>query len=375
MKFIVQKDFLNEAVSFVVKLLSQRVTNPILGGVLLEVFDQSVQFSTFDYEVSSRTRVRVDMEKTGRCLISGRLLADIVSKLPSEEVTFEAQDKKMVISSGSSKFVLSLMPVDEYPVLPEKSGFLGTVSAKIFSEAISQISLAASKEDITPVITGVFLEFSEQTISLTATDRYRVAIRDILWKSHEYDKKALIPVRTLVDVGKLFADQNEINLYLVNEQDKERIIFESGDKIVTSLMIKGNYPPVKKLFPKRVEQFCIVNKQDLIEVTKRVAIVLERESALKYSFSEQAILLEALNSEHAQASEMIDSALTGEDITLSLKPQFFIDGLLSVKTEFVKISFTHNEKSQKVGPIQITAYNPENDESYKYLLQPNFLLK
>ncbi|MEH6780657.1 MAG: DNA polymerase III subunit beta [Rhodoglobus sp.] len=381
MKFQVNRDVFSEAVSFAVKLLPQRTTLPILSGVLIEATDEGLTLSSFDYEVSARTQIVAEVEEPGRILVSGKLLADIASRLPNAPVRFSTEENKIIVACGTGHFTLSSMPVEEYPSLPQISDKVGTLKADLFSAAISQVAVAASRDDVTPVITGVQLEVSQNNISLVATDRYRVAVRDIEWDagaSGVESATALVPAKTLMEVGKTFGNSGEISVAITSTDERELIAFQAEKKTVTSLLIKGNFPPVRRLFPETVDNFAVMNTGELIEAVRRVSLVLEREAALRFTFTDEGVTLEAIGSEQAQASETIDAFLTGDDTVVSLKPQFLIDGLSSVHSEFVRISFTKTENPNKPGPVLITSQSSKDQpgsDNYKYLLQPNLLLR
>lgn len=376
MKFQVNKDVLNEAVSFAVRLLPQRTTLPILSGILIEADANSLRLSVFDYDTSAQVEIAAKVEEPGRVLVSGRLLAEIVSKLPNAVVDFSTDGSKVQVNCGSAKFSLLTMPIDEYPSLPEIPTTTGTVSGEAFSTAISQIAVAASREDVTPVLTTVLLETTKDSISLIATDRYRVAVQDIAWKSNSGETSALIPAKTLQEIAKTFANQGDIAISINPPDEKDLIAFKANNRSVTSRLIKGNFPSVKTLFPEKIENFAVLNTQDLLDSTKRVSLVLERESPIKFTFTSASLNLEAVGGETAQASESIDVQLTGGEVVVSLKPQFLIDGLAGVKTEYVKIGFTNSDNPNRPSPVLITNHSTkekESSDSYMYLLQPNLL--
>ncbi|MGV8881376.1 MAG: DNA polymerase III subunit beta [Rhodoglobus sp.] len=381
MKFQVNRDVFSEAVSFAVKLLPQRTTLPILSGVLIETTTDGLTLSSFDYEVSARTEIAAQIDEPGKILVSGRLLADIANRLPNAPVSFATEDGRIAVSCGSAKFTLLSMPVEEYPTLPQVSENSGLIKAEDFSQAIAQVAVAASRDDVTPVITGVQLEVSENAISLVATDRYRVAVREIEWDSGTSGLEtatALVPARTLIEIGKTFGHSGTVSVAITSADDRELIAFQADKKTVTSLLIKGNFPPVRRLFPETVDNYAVVNTAELIEAVRRVSLVLEREAALRFSFTIDGVTLEAIGSEQAQASESIDAFLTGVDTVVSLKPQFLLDGLSSVHSEFVRISFTKTDNPNKPGPVLITSQSSKDQpgaDNYKYLLQPNLLLR
>lgn len=381
MRFQANRDVLSEAVSFAVKLLPQRTTLPILSGVLISSSDTGIVLSSFDYEVSAQTEIAADVEEPGTILVSGRLLAEIASKLPNAPVRFSTDESRISVTCGSASFTLLSMPVEEYPTLPQISEQSGLVPSADFAEAVAQVSVAASRDDVTPVITGVQLEIADNRLSLVATDRYRVAVREIDWDGSDGGTDAataLVPARTLQEIGKTLGHSGTISVSIASKDDRELIAFTAEKKTVTSLLIKGNFPPVKRLFPDTVDNYAVINTGELMEAVRRVSLVLEREAALRFTFNADGLKLEAIGSEQAQASEAIDALLNGEDTVVSLKPQFLLDGLTAVHSEFVRISFTKTENPNKPGPVLITSQTSKEQagsDNYRYLLQPNLLLR
>jgi len=382
MKFQVNRDVFSEAVSFAVKLLPQRTTLPILSGVLIEATESGLTLSSFDYEVSAQTDIAAEVEEPGKILVSGRLLADIASRLPNAPVQFSTHEGRISVTCGQAKFTLLSMPVEEYPTLPQVSAQSGLLPAEAFATAVAQVAVAASRDDVTPVITGVQLEVSENSLTMVATDRYRVAVRAVDWDAGDSASTetltALVPARTLQEIGKTFGHSGTISVAITNTDDRELIAFRADRKTVTSLLIKGNFPPVKRLFPENVDNYAVINTAELIEAVRRVSLVLEREAALRFTFTIDGVTLEAIGSEQAQASETIDAHLNGNDTVVSLKPAFLLDGLGAVRSEFVRISFTKTENPNKPGPVLITSQSSKDQpgaDNYKYLLQPNLLLR
>lgn len=380
MRFTVNRDVFSEAVSFAAKLLPQRPTQPLLSGVLIECADGELTVSSFDYETSARTSVVAEVTSPGRVLVSGRLLGEIAQRLPIADVEVFQDDSRVQIRCGSASFSLPAMPVEEYPQVPRVDTVSGIVPAEAFAEAVAQVSLAASKDDVTPVITGVQFEVSEDSMTLTATDRYRVATRRLDWEQQDASGEltALVPSKVVIEVGKTFAGSGTVQVSVVKDGERELIAFTGGNKTVTSLLIKGNYPPVGRLFPDSIDNYAVVSTSDLVEAVGRVGLVLEREAALRFTFVEGQVTLEAAGTETAQAVETVDAHLVGDDMVVSLKPQFLLDGLRSTHAEFARIGFTRTENASKPGPVLITSQRSKDDageESFRYLLQPNLLLR
>jgi len=371
MKFQADREVLIDAISFVVRLLSPRPQLPQLSGVLISAESGNVTFSIFDYEVAAKVSVAAAIEAEGKVLVQARLLSEIVSKLPGESVTLDLQDNRMLVTSGSSKFSLSAMSMSEYPTTPEAPKGSGKISAENFAESVSQVSVAASREEVTPVLTAVMLTVSSKEMSMVATDRFRVAVKTVPWQGSSSDKEVLIPARVVNEIAKTFAHENEIELGFA-EGDKEMVGFSAGNKTVTTSTIKGKYPAVLGLFPSESPHFAVVSTQDLLSATKRVSLVVDRDKPVRYKFEAQEVSLESIGSDIADASEQVSASLTGEDIVVSLKPQFLIDALSSVSTDMVQLGFTANPTNpNKPGPVLIT---PVGQSDYRYLLQPNLLV-
>ncbi|MFJ4254161.1 DNA polymerase III subunit beta [Microbacterium sp. NPDC090003] len=381
MRFQVNRDVFSEAVSFVVKLLPQRNPQPILAGVLIEADGSGLTLSAFDYEASARTTIEATVDTPGTILVHGRLLSDIASRLPNAPIEIAVEeDGGITVTCGSARFTLAAMPVEEYPSIPEVAGSSGVVPADDFGTAIAQVGFAASRDDVTPVLTGVQLEVSGQNLSLVATDRYRVSLRDVPWDGEAAaDQTALVPARTLVEVGKTFGHAGTIQIAFSGAGDREIIAFTAGNKTVTSLLIKGNFPPVRRLFPEQTDHYAVVNTADLIEAVRRVALVLDRAAPLRFTFSSDSVTMDASGSEHARASESVDAILSGgEEVVLGLNPQYLIEALGAVKSEFVRVTFTSSDNANKLSPVLITSQTSVDQaglDSFKYLLQPNLLLR
>lgn len=379
MRFTVNRDVLSDAVSFAVKLLPQRPTLPLLSGVLMEAADGQLTISTFDYEVSARTTIAADVQVAGRTLVSGRMLSEIANRFPNADVEVSVADNHVKLVCGPAKFSLPEMPAQEYPQIPVVDTVSGSVPGDEFADAVSQVALAASKDDIAPVMTGVFFEVDENSLTLTATDRYRVATRKIAWESEGASDKlnALVPSKIATEVGKTLASEGVIKVAIVRDDERELVAFTAGSKTVTSLLIKGNFPPVGRLFPTQVDHYAVMNRAELSEAVGRVQLVLERDAALRFNFAEGYVELEAVGTESAEARERVDAHLFGKDMVVGLKPQYLLDALRSIHSEFVRIAFTNSDNPGKPGPVLITrqASDESGEVDYRYLLQPNLLLR
>ena len=375
MKFQADREVLSDAISFVVRLLSPKPQLPQLSGVMIDATNNQVTLSIFDYEVTAKVSISAAVDQPGKVLVQARLLAEIVSKLPSDSVSMALNESRVQVSSGSSKFSLSAMSTSDYPETPGTSSASGKVAASDFAHAVAQVAVAASREEVTPVLTAVMISAKAKNISLVATDRFRVAVNSTSWQGSELDRDILIPAKVISEIAKTFSQEGDLEIGFGTDE-RDMISFSAGNKSVGTATIKGKYPAVLQLFPENVENFAVVNTHDLLDATKRVALVVDREKPLRYKFEGSELSLESIGSDVADASEQISCSLTGDAVTVSLRPQFLVDALTGVDAETVKLGFTINPSNpNKPGPVLISAADAKGSaEGYKYLLQPNLLV-
>jgi DNA polymerase-3 subunit beta len=207
MRIIIERDALAEAVAWVARSLPSRPVLPILSGMLLEASAGSLTLSCFDYEVSARIQVDAEVTEDGIALVPGRLLAEITRSLPSLPVELDHEKDDVIVTCGPASFTLVTLPVKEYPRLPELPLLAGTVDGGALATAIGQVAPAASRDDTLPVITGVNVEIDGGSIRLVATDRYRLAIRELGWNPARPDTRStmLVPAKTLADAARMMA--------------------------------------------------------------------------------------------------------------------------------------------------------------------------
>jgi DNA polymerase-3 subunit beta len=371
MKFRVERDALADAVAWTAKSLPSRPSVPVLAGVMLRVNDGGLQVSGFDYEVSSVVTVDVQADADGAALVSGRLLAEITKALPGKPVEFAAVGSHVEITCGSARFTLPTMPVEDYPTLPEMPATAGTIDASTFAAAVGQVAIAAGRDDTLPVLTGVRIEIDGDTLALLATDRYRLAVRELQWRPDDpaVSVSALVPARTLADTAKALGPVGgSVTIALARGGAGEGMIgFAGGTRKTTSRLLDGEFPKVRALRPDTHNAQAKVSISALTEVVRRVALVAERATPVRLSFSEDGLVVEAGGSEDARASEAMECEYTGEPMTIAFNPQYLLDGLAALDSPTAVLSFTDPKK-----PAIIAASTEDGAvaSGYWYLIMP-----
>jgi DNA polymerase-3 subunit beta len=370
-KFTVERDILTDAVSWTARSLSPRPPVPVLSGLLITAEDGLVSIASFDYETSAQLEIEADIETTGQILVSGRLLNDIVRSLPAAPVTVETDGSKVIVTCRNSRFDLATMPVEEYPALPELPESAGTVDGSAFAHAVAQVTVAASKDDTLPILTAVKLEIEGDRITFLATDRYRLAMKELTWSPADpsISTSLLVKSRTLTEVAKSLAGGGDLQLRLPRETSTSDLVgFSSGGRRTTSVLVDGEYPKIRALFPESSPIHAVVATGSLVEAVNRVKLVAERNTAVRMVFTDGQVSLDAGTGNDASANESLDAALEGDEITVAFNPAYLGEGLNVIDAPYVRFSFTTAPK-----PALMTAQQepdaPEQDD-YRYLVMP-----
>jgi DNA polymerase-3 subunit beta len=341
MRIIVERDVLAEAVAWVARSLPSRPVLPILSGLLLEASAGGLTLSCFDYEVSARILLDAEVTEPGTALVPGRLLAEITRSLPPFPVELDHEKDDVAVTCGPASFTLVTLPVKEYPRLPELPLLSGTVDGGALATAIGQVAPAASRDDTLPVITGVNLEISEDTIRLVATDRYRLAIRELGWNPAHPGSAGtlLVPAKTLSDAARMMVPGTPVRVMMrgalateASQGDSLRagdamIGFESGGRRLTTRLIAGEYIKYMSRFPDDFGSRGDMPAVPLVEAVKRVALVAERGSSVRLSFGHGKVTIEAGTEGQARARETVAADFAGDETAIAFSPHYLMDGL------------------------------------------------
>jgi len=375
-KFRVERDVLADAVAWAARSLPARPPVPVLAGLMLDASEATggLVLSSFDYEVSARVEISADITEPGVALVSGRLLADISRSLPDRPVDVVIDASKVVLTCGSSRFTLLTLPVEDYPALPAMPGASGSLRGDSFAAAVAQVSVAAGRDDTLPVLTGVRLEIEGEKITMAATDRYRLAVRDLAWTPEQTGLSvvALVPARTLSETAKSLSNADKVTVALASATGgagEGLVGFEGPGRRTTSRLLDGEFPKYRSLLPAESQGVATVETDVLIESVRRVALVAERNTPIRLSFTAAGELtLEAGTGEEAQASESLDARLVGDDISIAFNPTYLLDGLLALSTTHAELRFTvPTRPAVLAGKAEADAVAGDD---YRYLLMP-----
>ena len=317
MKIRLERDVMAEAVAWAARSLPNRPTVPILAGLLVRAEGDSVVMSASDNETSAQITLSAQVDEPGESLVSGKLLADIARSLPNKPVQITTDPAKMDLVCGSARFTLQALPVDEYPDLPQMPAATGTVDASVFSRAVAQVVVAAGRDELLPVFTGVRVEINGETLSLLATDRYRMALKEITWNPSATDAEAtaLVPAKVINETARSMTSGEHVTMNLSSGDSGEGLVGFEGDgangvRRMTTRLLSGEFPKVRHLMDIKATRSVRARTDELINSVRRVSLVAERNTPLRMVINDDSVALSAATGDQAQASEAIEAVVT-----------------------------------------------------------------
>ncbi|MFD4182401.1 DNA polymerase III subunit beta, partial [Rhodococcus sp. NPDC058514] len=303
---------------------------------------------------------------------------------PAKPVDVTVDGTRVLITCGSAKFSLPTMPVEDYPQLPELPQQTGSLPVDVFAEAIGQVAIAAGKDDTLPMLTGIRVEIEGTNVVLAATDRFRLAVRQIEWTPTNPDTSAavLIPAKTLSESAKTLGGVSSSPVELAfgagSSVGSEGLLGIVGEgRRTTTRLLDAEFPKFRQLLPTEHTAIATVEVTPLVEAIKRVSLVADRGAQVRMQFSADGLLLAAGGDDAGRAEEALEAQFQGEPLTIAFNPGYLIDGLGSLHTERVSFGFTTPSRPAVLRPAPEeepvpgesgTFAAPETD--YTYLLMP-----
>lgn len=334
MKFRIAKTDLLNAINTVAKGMSSRATLPILSGILLETTDQGkLTFQTTDLEISIKHTTTANIEEPGRCVVPGKLFSDIIKSLPDASIEVSSNDEQTSITCLDSSFTLSSLNPADFPFFPQVDPSTTIVlPTDELASAVQCVGRAVSRDESRIILTGIYFSVNDGVVTLAATDSYRLAVAELKAPNTDVnDFTAIIPGKTFEEVCRIAQSAESISIGFSDNQ----VIMQFGETIFVSRKIEGTYPNYKQLIPADQEVTIQMDTQNLITSIKRVAILAQAHTPIKFQFSaeSQNVTITANTADVGGASEIIPAEIDGPSVDIAFNHQYILDGLNMIKGE------------------------------------------
>ncbi|MCD4812741.1 DNA polymerase III subunit beta [bacterium] len=327
MKFICKRTDLSHGVQTVLNAVSSRNTLPILSNILFEADENTLLLTTTDLEVSIKCQISAQITSPGSITIPAKRLSEIVRELPDSDVTLSVSDNSMItLSCDKSLFKLNGLPKDDYPVLPKvktEKGF--NLSKKELHAKIRKTIFSVSTDETRYVLNGVLFMVDKDKMLMVSTDGHRLAIiEEKLEKPPTQKFNYIVPAKALQELSKIMDDEGEINIQLNDNQ----IIFSDKEVVLMSRLIDGQFPNYNQVIPKESDKNIISQTAELLAATRRVSLMAsDKSSSVKYTISNNKLLITANTPEVGEAQEEMDIDYQGENLSVAFNAKYVLDVL------------------------------------------------
>jgi DNA polymerase III subunit beta len=362
MKINATRQALLDALLVVSRAVSARAALQALSGILITA-EETARLRATDMELGLDVGLDAEIEGSGAVVLPGRLLVEVVRSLPDGPVTLALREaeRDVEITAGSSRFHLRTLPADDFPRFPEPEGDPIELPAQALQETINRVARAASRDEARPVLTGVLVTTEGDQLTMVATDSYRLAVKRTKLESPvDNGLEANVPARALRELARLIdaVGDEALRVWLTRNQ----ALFRVGTVSLSSRLIDGQFPNHRQLLPESYEHEVKLPRSELLEITRRVSQLAQRNAALRLSFSEGELVVSAETPDLGDAREGLPAPYSGELLEIGFNPEFVRDGLESIDADEVVLKL--------ISPLRPGLLEPAGADDFSYLVMP-----
>jgi DNA polymerase-3 subunit beta len=362
MKIDTTRQSLLDSLLVVSRAVSARAALQALSGILIST-NGDARLRATDMELGLEVGLEGTVDGGGSVVLPGRLLVEVVRSLSDGPVslTLREAERDVELSAGSSRFHLRTLPADDFPRFPETEGEPVELPARPLRETVNRVARAASRDEARPVLTGVLVTVDGDEMTMVATDSYRLAVKTTKLEASVPSRlEANVPARALRELARLIeaGGEDSVSVWLTRNQ----AIFRIGQITLSSRLIDGQFPNHSQLLPESYEHEVKLPRTDLLEVTRRVSQLAQRNAALRLSFSDGELVVSAETPDLGDAREALPAPYQGELLEIGFNPEFVRDGLESIESDEVLFKL--------ISPLRPGLLEPTGDEEFSYLVMP-----
>jgi DNA polymerase-3 subunit beta len=360
MKVVCQRDDLAQKLGVVARAVSTRANVQILSGVLLRAEAGRLNLAATDMELSLRSSLEAQIEGEGSVVVPGRLLVDLVRLLPENEVTFEhrAEENVLHVTCGPSSATLNTYAAEDFPRLPDLDAVgTFTVDRTSFLDTVSRVARSASRDESRPVLTGILVRFEAGKLVMAATDSYRLSVKETALEGDTPDLEAIIPARALGELARIAQDGDTVEVGVHENQ----VVFATGDAWLTSRRIDGQFPNYRQLLPEGFEHEVTLPRGEILDVVRRVGVMVQRTSPIQLRFAEGELTVFARTQDVGEAKESVPVQFSGDPLEIGFNADFLREGIESIAADEIQLRL--------ISPLRPAVIEGDEDDP-TYLIMP-----
>ncbi|NEO24005.1 DNA polymerase III subunit beta [Moorena sp. SIO4A5] len=388
MKLVCSQSDLNTNLSLVSRVVPSRPTHPVLGNVLLEADqkNQRVLLTAFDLSVGIQTSFKADVETGGEITLPAKLLNDIVSRLPSGEITLEDDGKGtdsdsliVTLTSATGRYQVRGMSSEEFPELPEVNTSVAVhIPVEVLKAGLQGSLFATSSDETKQVLTGVHLTVQSDKLEFAATDGHRLAVVETNRRieesatteatqeldDHDLPVEFTLPARALRELERIVSKAEAQDIIAI-QFEPGQIVCQGGEQRLTSRTLEGQYPSYHQLLPKHFQRQIILDRRQLLSAVERIAVLADQKNNIvKFNIDSvnQRLHLSVEAKDLGSGRESMEVQISGDSLEIAFNVKYLIDGLKALYTSDIQIQM--NEANSPV------IFMPLGGLKMTYLIMP-----
>lgn len=358
--FIVSRSALLKEINLLQGAVEKKNTIPILTNILIETTGSGIKLVATDLDLTLYSACKADVVGTGAVVLNAKKLFDVVRSLPDGDIKFSKVEDSVTIVSGSSKFKMLSLAKEHFPSTPQNGTEGCEIKSGVLRTLIEQTIFAITQEESRYALGGALLLLFPSRIEMVATDGHRLAIAESLIEKGR-DEKVVIPRKTLGMLLQLTAASEESVMFA---KDDNHTFFKFGDRLLVSRMLAGQFPNYDLVLPKNNDKSVKLNRADLAQCIRRVALMAdERSHGIRLVFESGVLNLNSQTQDVGEAAESIQAEYVGETVEIGFNASYLLDFLNVLDCEAVIVELKDNMSSALLRPAA-------NELSYRYVVMP-----
>jgi len=355
----VLKSEIEEALKVASRAVSTRTTLPILTGVNLETDGDKLKIRATDLEISVEVSIPVSVEEDGVVVVPAKPFYDLLRKLDEGIIYLKADldGTELNVEAENKKYKFRTLPPGDFPqgwAVPEGKRIM--LKGEYFIDVVKKTSKSASRDESRVNLTGIHIESGKDSITVAATDSYRLSVVTVPCSHADEGIEVLVPTRGLEEVAKIVDEEENVEVVATEKQ----IFILQNNWIFASKLIEGQFPAYKQLFPEKCDIEVTVKRDEIVNAVDRIASIF-KISAVTLEIAADEMKISGVSSDYGEAEERISVKSTG-NIKMTFNQQYLLDGLRSINSELIRM-----ELQEGLNPAVI---RPLDGEEFSYLLMP-----
>ena len=353
-----------EPLKNIVGVCEQNQTMPILSHVLLVFKEGMCYLTATDLEVQVSYGCKVGVADDVSITVPARKFSDILRSLETEDVVLEVKSDDIVIKSGKSRFKVSALNPDDFPVMAEDMTDNMKINSETLLNLVNSTSFSMGYQDARHFLNGLYIEFAKNNVTAVATDGHRLAYSSPACDLPDHNKTCIVPRKCINEIKRILSSFSNISDILaeVTVSSKNIMLNINGYKLISKL-VEGNYPDYNKVFPTSLPNGLKVNKVLLKSALQRLSILSsEQFKGVKFKLTTNLLNLSTINSQQESGDESIECEYDGDDLEIGFNLSYLLETLDVIDTENIAIHLGESDSA-----CLVTA---DGDETSKYIIMP-----